>query len=397
MWREQPTQHDIEAVEENVRRVGLVIRFRWLLVAAICVFSAIGGAIYLADPGVPKSQIASNMLIPGVTLLFVVGYNTYYHLTYRRLGNIAILNHAQLLFDVLVISVLVHYSGGVYSWFYPMYSLMVLEAAFIFPRPRDTWIVAATSALCYGGVIWLEYADILPHVEMPFVAGQLEHIAAYAAVHSLWGVTVLSGTALISLAMMDRVRSREAALEASAMLDETTGLMNRAYFHRELSAELQRARCFNRTLAVLLVDIDDFDGFNKRFGVEAGNRVLRELATLLADRTCHADSPVAELNTVCRYGGEEFGIVLQSPPSLPPEEWPGMVRAMAEGMLRDVGGMRVDDMGVTVSIGVALYPHDGVTANDLVASADQALFAAAALGGNRVSASDDAPHEEAAV
>jgi hypothetical protein len=114
-WREQPTQHDIEALAGNIARVGLVIRMRWLIVAAIITFSVVGGAIYLADTSVDMPRIVGNMLIPGATLLFVLAYNTYYQLTYRALGNIAVLNHAQLMFDSLVISVLVHYSGGVYS------------------------------------------------------------------------------------------------------------------------------------------------------------------------------------------------------------------------------------------------------------------------------------------
>jgi hypothetical protein len=100
-------------------------------------------------------------------------------MTYRRLGNIAILNHAQLLFDVIVVTVLVYYSGGVHSWFYAMYALFVLEAAFILPRVRDTWIVAGFSAIAYGVVLGGEYFGILPHVEMPFIDGDLHLSRTY--------------------------------------------------------------------------------------------------------------------------------------------------------------------------------------------------------------------------
>jgi diguanylate cyclase (GGDEF)-like protein len=389
-WREQPTQHDIEAVEGNIARVGLVIRFRWLLVAAVVAFSVAGTLIYLADSSVPRAQITANMLVPAATLLFVIAYNSYYQMTYKSLGNIAILNHAQLLFDIVVISVLVHYSGGVYSWFYPMYSLIVLEAAFIFSRRRDTYIVAGAASVGYSGVIWLEWAGWWRHIPMPFVTEGLEKVAAYAAVHSLWATTVLVGSALLSLAMMERVRTREHQLEALATTDETTGLYNRQHFVRRLAAELQRARVYDRTLSVLLLDIDEFGEFNRRFGMEAGNTVLRSLATLLDDEiVTSSSSPVAEFCTIARYGGEEFAVVLPQSPGMSAEESSVATHRMAERLVTAIGAHRVDDMGVTVSIGIAMFPQDGTSTSELVASADQALFAAATLGGNRVISSDD--------
>ena len=69
-------------------------------------------------------------------------YNTYYQRTYRRFGNIAVFNHAQLLLDVVVVTLLVYYSGGVYSWFDAMYLLFILEAALILPTAAEVWVVA---------------------------------------------------------------------------------------------------------------------------------------------------------------------------------------------------------------------------------------------------------------
>lgn len=389
-WRDQPTQRDIEALGENVRRVGLVIRFRWMLVGALAVFSVAAAAIYSLDATIPHASLVANMRIPAAALVFVLAYNAYYQATYRYLGNVAILNHAQLLFDTLVITVLVHYSGGVYSWFHTMYLLIVLEAAFIFSRRRDTWLVTAVAALAYGGVITAEYFGVIRHVSLPFMGAGLENTAAYAAVRYLWSLTLLSGTALVSLAMMDRVHAREAELEATSTRDEATGLVNRTTFQHRLVTEVQRARCYGVSLAVLLLDVDDFAAFNRRFGLDAGNRMLREMATLLQREACmSADSAVAELNIVSRYGGEEFAIILPEPPGLSGDEAACNAEALAECLRRDIGELRVDDMGVTVSVGLAMFPRDGVTASDLLAAADQAVFMAASAGGNRVGTSDE--------
>jgi GGDEF domain-containing protein len=82
-------------------------------------------------------------------------------------------------------------------------------------------------------------------------------------------------------------------------------------------------------------------------------------------------------------------VVLPQAPGLSGEEQNAMTLALAERLRDRVGHLRVDDMGVTVSIGVSVFPEDGQTASDLVASADQALFGALALGGNRVVSSAD--------
>jgi diguanylate cyclase (GGDEF)-like protein len=393
-WREQPTQHEIEALGDNIRRVGMVIRFRWVLVAALAAFSVLAGVIYSVGNAIPHEVLLTNMSIPAVALVFVLGYNTYYQLTYRRLGNIAFLNHAQLLFDALVISVLVHYSGGVYSWFDAMYALIVLEAAFIFSRPRDTWIVGTWAALAYGSVLLLEYVGILQHVTMPLVGNDLQLQASYVLVRYLWTVTVVVGTAGLSQVMMSVLRRREAELADEAAVDETTGLRDRRYFQHRLIAELQRARSFGRGLAVLMVDIDHFDDFNKTFGLDAGNEMLRAVGQTLAARMRELpDSPIPELNTVSRFGGEEFAILM---PESSAESRSGLgptdaVRLTAEGLRCAVGDLRMRDMGVTVSVGVALYPEDGRSSNDLLAAADQALFAALVAGGNRVATAADAP------
>jgi diguanylate cyclase (GGDEF)-like protein len=389
-WRDHPTQRDIEALEDNVRRVGLVIRFRWALVAALAVFSGLSATVYALDGAIPRGELLTNMRIPAAALVFVLCYNTYYQYTLKWLANIAILNHAQLLFDTLVVSVLVYYSGGVYSWFYPMYALIVIEAAFIFWRQRDTWIVAAVAVAAYSSVLGLEFFGVLPHVAVPFVGAGLQRDLPYVLVRSLWSITLLSGAAMIGLQMMSRVRERERTLAASATTDETTGLTNRAHFNQRLNAEIRRARAYGLGLAVLLLDVDDFASFNSRFGMESGNRMLRALAEALFNEVCgERGSPVPELVTVSRYHGEEFAVILPDPPGVRRDEAASQARVIAEHVRERIGAMRIDDMGVTVSVGLALFPVDGLTGNDLVSSADQAVFAAGSLGGNRVVSAAD--------
>jgi diguanylate cyclase (GGDEF)-like protein len=383
-WRDEPTRYDIEALQANTRRVGLVIRVRWALVAALSFFSLLAGWIYAF--AFPWDELWPNMVVPALALVFVLFYNTFYQLTYKRLGNIAILNHLQLLLDVLVVTVLVHYSGGVHSWFWTMYPLFILEAAFILPKRWHVWMIAGAAALASGLVYWLEYAEVLPHVTMPFVADTHYDDSTYVAVRQLWQLTVLSGTAIVATLMTASIRAREAELAASSIFDEKTGLYDRRYFLRAIASELLRAQRDDRPLHVLLADIDHFGAFNKLVGIEAGDEMLVSIAKAL---THEAETPGAangQTNAVGRFGGEEFGVLLVECPQggFPSHE---AAVAMAERMRSAIEELRVQQAGVTLSMGLASYPEDGQTADELLNVADGRLHAAIVHGGNRVGSS----------
>lgn len=381
-WRERPTRYDIEALQANIERVGLVIRIRWALVAVLSVFTLLGVGIYGTE--VPWSELAANIIVPALAVAFVCLYNTYYHLTYRRLGNIAFLNHAQLLFDVIVVTVLVYYSGGVHSWFYAMYGLFILEAAFILPRPRDIWIVAGFSALAYGVVVWGEYFGLIPHVEIPFTFGQLHQNRTYVSVRYLWQLTMLGGVAMVATLLTSEMRTREAQLAEASIVDEKTGLYDRKYFLRALAGEVLRAERDARPFAVLMMDVDEFTRFNRVFGIARGDQMLRGVAGALAAALaeCCASASL-DTNVLARFGGEEFAVLLTEgaaggPPT--PED----AAAVAEALRTGVERLRLDDASVTVSIGVATYPANGPTVDTLLSAADEALHEASLARGNRV-------------
>jgi len=378
-WREQPTRYDIEALQANTRRVGLVIRVRWALVAALAAFSVLAAAAYATQT--PISELWSNMRIPAFALVFVLVYNTYYQLTYRFLGNIAILNHAQLIFDAIVVTVLVYYSGGVHSWFWAMYSLFILEAAFILPKTRHTWMLAGVCAALVGAVLWGEYFGVVPHVRMPFVEMALSHDGVFVAIRYLWQLTVFAGTATVATLMTSTIREREAELAAASIIDDKTGLYDRHYFLRALATEVTRAEQDQRPVHVILLDIDDFGEFNRLMGIEQGDRMLRKVAEAISSAV--DERTIAAGNVVSRFGGEEFAVVFAAceGEGYPSEE---DAVALAESMRLAVAGVRIDDAGVTVSAGVASYPRDGATRDQLLDAADEALLAAATGGGNAV-------------
>jgi len=387
-WREQPTQYDIEALRANIERVGLVIRVRWAIVAILAGFSVVAASIYgvSTDPDV----LVRNMTIPAIALIFVLMYNGFYQITYRKAANIALLNPAQLLFDTIVVTVLVYYSGGVYSWFSSMYLLFILESAFILPRRSQVWLLVIVSSLLYGIVLFGEYLGWFPHIDLPFVANELYANLTYVLVRYLWKVTLYAGAALVGMLMMKSIRERERELRESSFVDELTGLFNRPYFQRVLSTELERARRNERALALVLADIDGFGEVNRTFGVDVGDELLAAIGRQLRGVGESANGDWARgVNTACRIGGEELALIV------PEVGWGEGVRtpieeraqAIAEAFRRAVETTRVSGVGVTVSVGVAIGPRDGEAPDALIDAADRMLFLAAQEGGNVVRAS----------
>ncbi|TMH35798.1 MAG: GGDEF domain-containing protein [Betaproteobacteria bacterium] len=175
-------------------------------------------------------------------------------------------------------------------------------------------------------------------------------------------------------------RNREAALlreklREQAMRDKLTGLYNRHYVEEWFGLELRRAQRHGRPLAAIMLDIDHFKRFNDSFGHEAGDLVLRELAGVL--RRFARESDVA-----CRYGGEEFLVLLPECPfdaALP----------RAERLREEIAKLelRYDDQPlgpVTVSLGVAAFPDHAKESEQLLRCADEALYLAKQSGRNRV-------------
>ncbi len=169
-------------------------------------------------------------------------------------------------------------------------------------------------------------------------------------------------------------------VQRQAVTDKLTGLSNRGRFQEVIAAEAAAARRFDQSLALLMIDVDDFKRVNDTYGHQQGDLVLREVAAVLLDCSREVDEPA-------RYGGEELAVALQQTDLVGAEAIAERVRTAVEALELP----RLDDRGtlrVTVSCGVAAS-SDGDPAA-LVAAADAALYAAKRAGKNRTMRADAA-------
>jgi diguanylate cyclase (GGDEF)-like protein len=191
-----------------------------------------------------------------------------------------------------------------------------------------------------------------------------------------FAMAVAHGRSTMSLCPIFLTRQYEQAAK-DALHDGLTGVFTYRVLEERLSEELSRASRTGTSLALLFVDLDSFKPVNDTYGHGVGNQILRGVAEILEDATRSTD-------IVCRYGGDEFVVILVNP------DREGADR-IATQIRTDTKALRVPvsdgDVGVTLSVGVAY--HSGITgtrmtSEELMAEADAALYVAKAQGGNTV-------------
>src|SRR6202046_3180917 len=182
---------------------------------------------------------------------------------------------------------------------------------------------------------------------------------------SLESVADICATAIQNAHYVERVKQL-------AYLDGLTGIFNRRFFELRIIEEIERARRYNSGMAVLMIDIDQFKRLNDEFGHLLGDEVLRQVSSIFHQQ-------LRKIDVLCRYGGEEFAIVLS-------QTNPLHALGVAEKLRKAVEAWQFPGVPrpVTISAGTANFYEHGTTRDELVKAADAGLYAAKQAGRNRV-------------
>lgn len=260
---------------------------------------------------------------------------------------------------ITFVTLLVLLTGGADSPFFYAYPLIVAGAALVV-TPRVTFILAAIASLGY-------------------VAATLAAPDGFPPTTDTIATVAINLTALILLAYVAMVvareqrRSRDAAIRLST-IDSLTGLFNRAFFFAAVEREIARCARSGRGFCLVMMDLDGLKAVNDRFGHFVGDKVLRGVGEVI-------QGGVRRIDTPARYGGDEFFLLL-------PETDPTGAFVLAEKIRQEVAELAFNgserDVRTSLSIGVVAYPDDGKTADELMISADQAMYASKRQGKNRV-------------
>jgi diguanylate cyclase (GGDEF)-like protein len=157
-----------------------------------------------------------------------------------------------------------------------------------------------------------------------------------------------------------------------AYLDGLTGIFNRRFFELRISEEIERARRYGSAMAVIMADIDQFKHLNDEFGHLLGDEVLRQVSSIFHQQ-------VRKIDVVCRYGGEEFALLLT-------QTNVEQAFAVAEKLRKVIEKWQFPGVprSITISAGIAAFPQHGKNRDELVRAADSGLYLAKQAGRNRV-------------
>lgn len=184
--------------------------------------------------------------------------------------------------------------------------------------------------------------------------------------------------------LIEKIRAEEKLLklqkelEEQAIRDSLTGLYNRRFLDETLPRELSRAERDKYSVSIVMVDLDHFKNFNDTYGHDVGDLMLKQLGKLLASQVRAGD-------IACRYGGEEFVVVMPKASLSIARQRVNDWRMKFENQILIHEG---EVLAATLSAGVAVYPLHGASGDEVIRKADQAMYAAKAGGRNMVIAAD---------
>ena len=272
-------------------------------------------------------------------------------------------------------------------------SLLVTVTLFIFGNETE---ISSRFPLTFATLPFMIWAAF--RFSQRIVTTAIAFVSAFAVYHTVNGIdplwssnesllvllaftsTIVVTGLVLSALRIERARAMHElertliGLREQAVTDPLTGLYNRRYLWEFLRREWVRAKRKNESIAVIMIDLDHFKRINDAHGHQAGDFVLVAVAALLRNQIRSSD-------IVCRYGGEEFALVL-------PEASLENVRLRAEHIRAAIGRLNLRHQGVplgriTASLGVALFPHHADSPDSLIRAADEAMYEAKHVGRDR--------------
>ena len=369
LWRRLWSPPEAEISEVGFSGELLIAGVRLLLVLILVAIPAqayIASAIHEGDSRDPRALLAAAAVgLLGALMIYAA---TRRHWARSWIGFASSLMDVSLVSGILAtLVVLGHpYEATNGLVIFPVYFLAIYATSLRYDA-RICLVTGALALLQYGALVgWAAWQEaVVPAVPSP-------EFGLFRWSDQGWRLAQIAGATLLSATLV--VRSRELRLLSTR--DRFTGLLNRAVFNEQLEREVAYSRREGGRFAVAMVDIDHFKRFNDTYGHAGGDQALRLVAATLR-RTCR------ESDVVARYGGEEFALILPAVRS-------GKAQDLLERFRRVVAATpihltgRARPVSVTISIGVASFPEDGITAQTILGCADARLYQAKEAGRDRV-------------
>jgi diguanylate cyclase (GGDEF)-like protein len=232
---------------------------------------------------------------------------------------------------------------------------------------RVKWLCRLTGAAVFLALlVWSQSGDAVLSPPQHRIVGAV--LILLVAIYTLL-LVARAGRANVTLerSYSEHLERLSESLRHLAYHDSLTGLYNHRYFHDHLRSEFERARRYGHQLSVVMLDVNRFKEVNDRYGHLTGDEVLTFLGRLIEENVRSSD-------IAARYGGDEFALILPETDRDAAHRAAAKIRDVVSAR-RDWGGGLLADVALDISAGVATFPDDALSPEDLLHEADRALYA----------------------
>jgi len=325
------------------------VRLRWVVIAVISLLICLDNwALFYRLK--PLSILA----------LFLVS-NLFLNLSSKKIFNIPFFIDAIFIIDTLFVTLILYFVGKADSDFYLIFYFLIILLVSLNQDVRSVVVMGTVVSLIYG---WLLFS--------------LGVLKTENSVHLFLRVLLIFLITLFYSYILNRANTTRQTIQKYRQLaihDELTHLPNRRYLNEYLKFELKRSLRYKRPISFIMIDIDDFKNINDKYGHDAGDIILKEVAALL-------DKNKRENDLVARYGGEEF---LWVAPEADKKEANSITNRMLEKIRGNVFRVNSSYLKITISIGASTFQpkkHTLAIIPEVVSKADEALYQAKYNGKN---------------
>ncbi len=325
-----------------------VAELEWLLLILVILYLVVPGNLVVNEAAIIKSALGFGLFVLGFR------YLNFYRLEARwKLG-------IEIWAMVIFITIVLWYAGKVHSPLLNLYLLVIITSGLTMGKLSTVFILAAiSSAYLFMGFpsyftseFSVEQFGVIMSVFAPYL------LMAYL-------VTMLSADLHYAKKMFKQLSET----------DDMTGLDNLRSFKNTLGTEILKSERYKHVFSVVMLDADGLKQINDRCGHDAGNTLIKNVANSI--KSC-----LRESDTLARYGGDEFIILLPETEGQDAVDAGERIRTAVENTTFDLEGQKIS---TTVSIGIAGYPDHAQRLDDLMSKADRALYHSKAAGRNSVS------------
>jgi len=218
-------RREVEQFDDLCSRVLMVARTRWIMLIVVALYGLCAALSFsMSSLGFCFGLEQTSYLLLSVAV--VVFYNVALSRSCSLLRRFTSLIHVQIGLDLLCVTVLIHFTGGIVSWFWPVYLLVTLESAFLFEDKRDVWLIGTFGAVLYGALLLMEGFHVLNPIAMPFIDASLYEDFLFQMLQWLWVAGMNATVALIGAFVMDVLRRDRARIKEGE--DALLGFINSA-------------------------------------------------------------------------------------------------------------------------------------------------------------------------